>query len=119
MNQTNETKPQRSGFRFSLTDAAVLLIAIALTLWLRTNEIPLWWLPLAVLTHFFLFCNVFLVWRKYELIWAFLFVLNTGIHIILGELDWLSPLVFQLPVTITIILLQIRSPHYRGIFAHR
>ena len=71
------------------------------------------------LGHFFLFCNVFLVWRRWELLWAVAFVLNVGAHIAFATLDWLSPILFQVPVTVLVITWQIRSPWYHGIFAEK
>ncbi len=52
------------GFRVSALDGAILLLGAFLTLWLRNESFPLWWLVPMVLGHFFLFCNVFLVWRR-------------------------------------------------------
>lgn len=61
----NDTPPARMhGFRVSALDGAILLLGAFLTLWLRNESFPLWWLVPMVLGHFFLFCNVFLVWRR-------------------------------------------------------
>jgi hypothetical protein len=117
MNTRSPNPSSETGFRFSMADGLVLLLALAATVQLWRMEIPLWWLLIVVLGHFFLVCNVFLVWRKYELIWALIFIVNVGTHVLLGRFHWLSPCLFQLPVTVTVILLQIRSPHYRGVFA--
>ena len=71
------------------------------------------------LGHFFLFCNVFLVWRRWELFWAATFVANVAIHLALGIASGLSVLLSQLPVTLYVIVRQIRSPWYHGIAARR
>lgn len=117
-----DTKPRptrRHGFRLSSADAAVLLAGISLTWWLARQDFPLAWIVPAALGHFFLFCNVFLVWRRWELLWAAAFVFNVAGHLAFGTLDWLSPLLFQLPITVLVIIRQIRSPWYHGIYAER
>lgn len=111
--------PKRHGFRFSIGDALILAAGLALTLWLHAIEFPLWWIVAMAVGHFFLFCNVFLVWQRWELIWAAIFVINAGVHIATGSFAWLSPFLWQLPWTIAAIGLQIRSPWYHGIFARR
>lgn len=111
--------PRRHGFRISIGDALVLLLGLGLTLWLRDIHFPLWWVVLAAVGHFFLFCNVFLVWRRWEIIWALLFCLNVGLHLNQGDLGWVSPVLLQTPVTLLVIWLQIRSSWYHGIWADR
>lgn len=67
--------------------------------------------------HFFLFCNVFRVPRKPELIWSALFLLNAGIGFgILGAPIWLVAFI-QLPVTVHLIWRAIQLPTYHGIFS--
>ena len=112
-----ETSPKRHGFRFSVWDALILAAGLGLTLWLHAIDFPLWWIVAMVVGHFFLFCNVFLVWQRWELLWAAVFVINVGLHIANASFDWLLHLLWQLPWTITFIALQIRSPWYHGICA--
>ncbi|HEY1048568.1 MAG TPA: hypothetical protein VGE39_02390 [Prosthecobacter sp.] len=113
------TQQRRAGFRFSVWDALILLAGACLTWWLRTQKIPLWWIVPMALGHFFLFCNVFLVWRRLELIWAALFVANVAAHVAIEELEWWPPVLWQLPVTLFVIAWQMRSPWYHGIFARQ
>ena len=110
---------RRQGFRISFGDAVILAVGFAGTLWLRSMDFPLWWIVLMALGHFFLFCNVFLVWRRLELVWAVAFVILVGVHLAFGHTNWLSPVIMQTPVTLTVLWLQIRSPWYHGIFARR
>lgn len=117
MNSNHSIQLRRTGLRFSILDALMLMAGAGLSWWLAEIEFPLWWIVPAALGHFFLFCNVFLVWRRWELLWAAAFILNVATHLALGSLDWLSPLLFQLPITILVIICQIRSPWYHGIFA--
>lgn len=116
----SSSKPDRiAGARFSMTDGLVIVLAVALTMWLRQIDHELWWIVPMVVGHFFLFCNVFLVWRRLEFIWAGVFVVNVALHLALGRLEWWWPCLWQLPVTIAVIVVQIRSPWYHGVGARR
>ena len=116
----NVTSPVRKhGFRLSALDGIVLLLGAVLTLWLRNESFSLWWVVPMVLGHFFLFCNVFLVWRRLELAWAATFVANVMLHFAWGHSSAVSIILWQLPVTALVIALQIRSPWYHGIAARR
>ena len=105
------------GFRFFATDALVL-VASALGTWvLVRQDFPLWWMVPCVVGHFFLFCNVFRVRRSYELAWAAVFVVNTGWWLSQGSFDWSPTLPWQLPLTLGVLVAEIRSPRYHGIGA--
>ena len=107
------------GFRFSVTDgAAVAICAVAtMALW-RPTEGMAFLFPF-VLGHFFLFCNIFRVRRKPELIWAAVFLVNSGAWWLGGNFSWLGVMAIQLPLTAALIVLEMRQPWYRGIFAQR
>lgn len=107
------------GFRFSWTDGVVLFIAVLTTWSLKAREIELFWIPPMVVGHFFLFCNVFRVRRNYELIWACLFLLNVGFWMSRLSLRWQEPLLCQVPVTLVVIVAEMRSRRYHGIWASR
>lgn len=116
----NDAPPDRKhGFRMSGLDGVVLLLGTILTIWLRNEAFPLWWIVPMALGHFFLFCNVFLVWRRLELAWAAVFVILISGHLACGHTDWLSPVMMQMPVTLSVLWFQIRSPWYHGIFARQ
>jgi hypothetical protein len=103
----------------SSLDGIVLLLGTILTIRLRNEAFPLWWIVPMALGHFFLFCNVFLVWRRLELVWAAVFVMLISGHLTCGHTDWLSAVMMQMPVTLTVLWLQLRSPWYHGIFARQ
>ena len=110
---------RKHGFQMSAFDGVVLLLGIILTIWLRNEAFPLWWIVPMALGHFFLFCNIFLVWRRLELVWAAVLVVLISGHLAFGHTDWLSPLMMQMPVTLIVLWLQLRSPWYHGIFARQ
>ena len=110
---------RQHGFRISAVDGLILVLGAGLTFWLRSAAFPLWWIVPMVVGHFFLFCNVFLVWRNLELIWAALFVANVLLHVATGNLEWWPACGWQLIATFAVIVWQMRSPWYHGIFARR
>jgi hypothetical protein len=110
---------RRHGFRFSMSDALVLVAGVWLSWWLAEMPFPLWWIVPAAVGHFFLFCNVFLVWRRLELLWAAAFVLNVAGHFALEAYNANPVLLWQAPVTLWVIVRQMRSPWYHGIFARQ
>ncbi len=112
-------KTRTWGFRFSLTDAVAIgvFVSAAGVLWYLGN--PLWWLLLIAAGHFFLFCNVFRIIRRRELIWAGLFVLNVGAWVWIDRLTWPSVLVCQLPITVALVIADMRAPGYHGVLAKR
>lgn len=106
-----------TGMRFSFSDFVVLVVAIFGAWQLFKFGHPLWWIVVAVVGHFFLFCNVFRVRRTFELWWAGVFVVNVSACFAFGKIDWWPAMGFQLPVTIIVICLELRSSSYHGIGA--
>ena len=107
----------RPGFRFSRVDALVLVAGAVLTvvLWPALGTLALL-VPVA-LGHFFLFCNVFRVRRDVELLWAGVFVLNFAAWGLTGRFSWTRVLLTQLPVTLAILVVEVRHPRYHGILS--
>ncbi len=106
------------GFRFSLRDACVIALCALTTWWLWGTLGSIAILLPGVLLHFFLFCNVFRVRTRYELIWAALFLLNASAWQIAHELSWQGLLGSQLAVSVLVIGAELRSPTYCGV-GHR
>jgi hypothetical protein len=115
----SETKHRHRtwGFRFFATDAGVIVLCGVAAFVLQRIEHPLWWMLLIVAGHFFLFCNVFRVRRRFEIIWAVFLLFNCAAWIFLGHLDWPHVLVTQVPFTIAAVIAEMRSDRYHGIFA--
>jgi hypothetical protein len=112
-------KPRTWGFQLSPTDAAAIGGILIAALVLRWLDSPLWWMLMIVAGHFFLFCNVFRIIRRRELIWAGLFLLNSGFWIWFDRLTWLPVLLCQLPVTVALVAAEMRAPGYHGVWAKR
>ncbi len=113
-----DARRSKPGFRFWPQDAAVIAIGTLATAWLWGQVGSVSLLLLGVLLHFFLFCNVFRVRTRFELIWAVSFVLNAGAWQIADELSWQRLLGSQLAITVLVIGAELRSPSYHGI-GHR
>ena len=70
--------------------------------------------------HFFLFCNVFRVRRRYELMWTALCLVNfTAWFLLVEPFTWLGVMGVQTPATLLAIGVEMRSPEYHGIFSRR
>src|SRR3569832_754607 len=113
--RTNKTRTW--GFRFFATDGFVIGGLAALTLVLRQFENPLWWIVIVVAGHFFLFCNIVRIRRKYELIWAGLFLTNVAAWLFFGDLNCIRVLSIQFPITTALVFVELRSPRYHGVLA--
>lgn len=105
------------GFRFSWTDAVVLLVGVALTwaLWRPVGQFAL--LVPVTLVHFLLFCNVFRVGNRRELFWTAVFVANFTAWVVSGAFSWWGVLAVQTPVTLGIVVAAVRNPRYHGVFS--
>lgn len=112
-----------AGARFSLTDGLAILAGAALTVALHraAPEQARWFVgvPAAALGHFFLFCNVFRVRRRYELAWAAAFLVNVLAWHLADALEWWRVLALQTPLTLAAIVAEVRSSTYHGAFAAR
>jgi hypothetical protein len=105
----------RPGFRLSVIDLAVLGIGsvAAAVAWKSV-----WWAGFViafVLGQFFLFCNVFRVARKPELIWSALFLAVAAATIVTGVPGWPLTIAASLLATLAIVAREMRKPCYHGI----
>lgn len=103
------------GFRLSPFDVALLASGglLAWILWKPLGQAAL--LPMIVLGHFFLFCNVFRIDRRLELTWAAAFILNLAAWSFFSGVNWSWILAIQTPLTVGLILYEVRCPRYHGI----
>lgn len=107
-----KARPFSPGFRISWLDTIILAAGICALLFAPGDFA---WIIGAAVGHFFLFCNVFRMSRKPELIWATTFTLLSS-----ATLHWNAP---PWPVTVAIsfllaavlIALETRKPRYHGV----
>jgi len=116
---TYQGKPRTWGVRFSFFDAVILVAAVVAGIgsYAITDGYSL--LILFVVFHFFLFCNVFRIRRKPELVWAGIFVLNCTAWTQFGGVSLVGMIGSQFFVTVLVIANEFRSPNYHGVFARR
>lgn len=103
------------GFRLSLFDVLVL-IAGMIGAFVVGSQV--WWAGLViafVVGHFFLFCNVFRIARKPELIWASVFILLTSSTALTQKPAWTVTFTLSFLVAVVLIYLETKKPHYHGI----
>jgi hypothetical protein len=107
--------PSRRGFRFSALDAVLLAAAAAGTAALLPVLGDRAWLVAFVAAHFFLFCNVFRIPRRSELVWAgALVVLDLSLEWT-GRFSWTTIGLAMTPLTVLLVWLAVRDPGYRGV----
>lgn len=108
---------RKNGFRLSFSDVVAIAICAATTALFHDSLGQLVWLFPITLGHFFLFCNVFRVCRRLESIWAVIFVANVAMFTMLDRIEWAPILAMQFPATVAVIVTEIRSSRYHGIFS--
>jgi len=106
-----------AGFRFSKFDAGVLVGTGVIAALAAAFSPAFAALILFVLLHFFLFCNVFRVRRTKEIAWAVVLIFNMMVWIAAGSFLWWGIALLQLPVTVLVVVLEMRSPTYHGVGA--
>jgi len=103
------------GFRFSAFDGLILLSG-TIGSWLVWPQT--WWLGFVIafaVGHFFLFCNVFRISRRLELIWAAVFLILTRFTVVSGYPTWTATALLSLAVTALVVCIELRKPSYHGV----
>jgi hypothetical protein len=113
------TRPFAPGFRLSSLDVVVLVLGAlgVFALWPidASASLIVGW----TVGHFFLFCNVLRMQRRFELIWAAVFVgLCTSTQLSLVP-TWPQTFAASLLCTLLVSALQLRSPSYHGVLWQR
>ena len=112
---------KEKGFRINLVDIVFIMLLIGASMFIY-KEIGyldnIYLLPLYVGFTFFLFCNVFRLTTKYELIWTVVFAIVTAISLHFFSENWvLITIGISSFVQFVEIVLHVRSDDYRGVFA--
>ena len=104
-----------AGVRMSARDAVVIVLSVPATWGLWCVFGPIAVVCPVVLGHFFLFCNVFRVGLRAELLWALGFVLNVGVLFVADAFAWDRVAMIQAPMTITTIVTTMLREDYHGL----
>ena len=101
--------------QFSAADALVLVLAgLAIwALWIPVQEFAC--LVGFVVAHFFLFCNIFRIHRKYELAWSAIFMINVSCGLATQAWGLLDAMLLQAPLTVVLIVAEMCSLRYHGV----
>ena len=103
------------GFRISARDLAVLVAGLCGTLYFGMIT---WYAGFIIgfpVVQFFLFCNVFRIDRKLELLWATVFVILVITTVKFGVPGWPLTILLSLIMTKYVIFREMKSPNYHGI----
>ncbi len=111
--------PRTCGIRFSILDGFVLFLGIGTTILFWRLMPFIAFIILFTVLHFFLFCNIFRIRRKAELLWALTFIVNAGIGAALFSSSIAVVATIQLAITTAILSYEIRQPVYHGIACRR
>lgn len=111
------------GFRFSKIDIFIIVLTGIITYFYldfikSPNELDKFFHYLIpyIVTNFFLFCNVFRVKTKYELCWLLIATINITLYLF----QYKNILLFFLTqsfITMIIVIIQVKTPTYNGIFS--
>lgn len=111
------------GFRISIVDLVFILLASIITYYYPQDFLEPPFLNLFLhcfipylVCNFFLFCNVFRVRTKYELCWIGVASINMLVNIGYYN-NIIAFFSYQSVVTCIIIMLEIKSKTYHGVFA--
>lgn len=105
----------KPGFRFSRFDLAILACGIVGTILAGLASRWAGFVIAFVVSHFFLFCNVFRISRRPELAWAATFVLLAAGTILMDFPGWVFTIVVCLGITGRVILGEMGKPWYHGV----
>ncbi len=72
-----------------------------------------------VIGHFFLFCNVIRMARRYELSWAAVFLLLSSGSVLFTVPAWHQTFLVAMALTVLLVGMQVRSPSYHGVLWER
>lgn len=98
-----------------MTDALVLIVGSIASFIVGTQ---VWWAGIVVafvVGHFFLFCNVFRVRRKPELVWASLFVLLAASTVLTEKPGWMVTFAVSFLVAVMLIYRETKMLSYHGV----
>jgi hypothetical protein len=107
------------GFRISLSDLFfILLVMIASAAIYSTLEsMVIAFIPLHLCGVFFLFCNVFRIRTRQELLWVCSYIASAAYSMMTGADFWSSILLVTTPMIVVVVTWAVMSGGYRGVLA--
>lgn len=102
-----------------MTDVVVLVVATVVGLAAYEPTVGYSLFVPFVVYHFFLFCNVFRIRRRPELIWGAVFVCHSVVWIFSGSMSLGLLFSLQSVFTVVVLIREIRHTSYHGVFSRR
>jgi hypothetical protein len=103
------------GFQISVFDACFLVTGLLLSRGLRDAAPGVALIPGYVVGTFFLFCNVFRIARRSELLWTAFFVAAAGAAT-MDLVGWRAVFGGSAVLSVALFLVEFRKPSYHGIW---
>lgn len=104
------------GFRISIIDLVFIFLAVGAAVYIYRISQDTSFVILFTTFHFFMFCNVFRIERKPELIWSIFFCITTYGTLIYQFPPWKYNYLLSLMLAIFLIFIDTKKPSYHGIF---
>jgi len=96
-------------------DAGVLVVSAGTAVALGQTFWPASLVIAVAVGQFFLFCNVFRISRRRELIWTGIFVVLAGGTVLAGFPGWPATLAISGCASVVAVLGEMRTPSYHGV----
>jgi hypothetical protein len=107
------------GFRVNLLDIAFIVAVLvgAFFLYVATSDEVIAFIPVHLCAVFFLFCNVFRVRTRHELVWVVSYAASAIYAMVTGVSFWLTVLAVTTPMIAIVVVWAVKSGGYRGVFS--
>jgi hypothetical protein len=115
LKQSNLIPKFAPGFRLSWRDVIVLVVGITGSIALDKTFWPASLIIAFAVGHFFLFCNVFRISRRLELIWTGIFIALSCVTIWAGFPGWAATIAISICATIVVVICEMKKPSYHGV----
>lgn len=106
----------KPGFYFTASDVVVLVVGLVVSIIIGSKIWQGGLIVAFVVSHFFLFCNVFRISRSSELMWAAGFVLITASTILTQYPGWSATVIGGLVLSSLLIWKETKKEGYHGIY---
>ena len=97
------------GFRLSWRDAIVLVVGIGGAITFQKTFWPASLIIAVAIGHFFLFCNVFRISRRLELVLAGIFIVLSGATILAGFPGWVATIAMSICATVAVVICETKK----------
>lgn len=117
MKKLSFNQNETCGFRLSLRDVVfiALILVAAVVIYVVTEMLVVALIPVHLCAVFFLFCNVFRVRTRQELVWVVTYLASAVVAIFYDLPFWSVVLSVTMPVLIGVTIWAVMTGGYRGV----